>query len=118
PGSSPPPSVPSAGSSRAERDTEDSMLDLTAISRRTLNDQPYDWAEIGGLFSERDAGALADAYPRDHFKTLSGHDGEKQFLYEARNLIGMGAAAASYPAELARPWLDLARDLLAPDYRA
>src|SRR5258705_4931216 len=94
------------------------MLDVSVLSRSTLNDQPYDWAEVGGLFSVRDAAALADSYPRDHFKTLNGHDGEKQFLYEARNLIGMGATAASYPDELSRPWLELARDLQAPDYRA
>ncbi len=70
------------------------------------------------MFSPKGAKALADSYPHDHFKTLSGHDGEKQFLYEARSLIGMGAATAAYGGELGKAWLELAHDLLSPEYRA
>jgi SM-20-related protein len=93
------------------------MLDLTAIARSTLRSEPYAWAEIDGLFSPQGAAALAESYPRDHFKTLSGHDGEKQYHYEARSLIGMGAATAMFGEELGKAWLELARDLPSPEYR-
>jgi SM-20-related protein len=101
---------------KARRATK-TMLDLTAIGRSTLQSEPYAWAEIDGLFSPRGARALAESYPRDHFKTVSGHDGEKQFLYEARSLIGMGAASAAYGEELSQAWLELAHDLLSSEYR-
>jgi hypothetical protein len=94
------------------------MLDVTVISRHDLQSEPYDWAEVDGLFTRQGAAALAAAYPRDHFKTLSGHDGEKQFLYESRSLIGMGATAPSFGDQLAAPWIELARDLLSPEYRS
>jgi SM-20-related protein len=93
------------------------MLDLTPIGRSTLRSEPYAWAEIGGMFSPKGAKALAGSYPRDHFKTLSGHDGEKQYLYEARSLIGMGAATVTYGDELSKAWRELAHDLLSPEYR-
>lgn len=93
------------------------MLDLTRISRTTLESEPYDWAEVGGLLPPRAAAAVARSYPRDHYKTLSGHDGEKQFLYEARSLVAMGARRPSFAAGLAAPWLELAQDLLSPEYR-
>jgi SM-20-related protein len=93
------------------------MLEVTAIARSILQGEPYEWAEIDGLYSPAGARALAETYPRDHFKTLSGHDGEKQYLYEARSLIGMGAAGASYGSALSGAWLELARDLLSPAYR-
>jgi SM-20-related protein len=93
------------------------MLDVSAIARNNLASDPYEWAAIGDLFPRRGATALAESYPRDHFKTLSGHDGEKQFLYEARSLIGMGAAAATHRRELSAAWLELAHDLLSPEYR-
>jgi SM-20-related protein len=99
------------------RRPEKYMLDLTAIARSTLRSEPYAWAEIDGLFSPKGATALAESYPRDHFKTLSGHDGEKQFLYEARALIGMGATTAAHGNELGKAWLELAHDLLSPEYR-
>lgn len=93
------------------------MLDLTQIARRTLSTEPYEWAEVGDLFAPRDAIALAETYPRDHFKTVSRHDGEKAYDYEARALIGMGADTIAYPDELSSAWLALARDLLSPEYR-
>lgn len=94
------------------------MLDVTQISRRTLETEPYSWAAVDGLFSPKDGAALVATYPRDHFKTLSGHDGEKQYLYESRSLLGMGADAPSFPDELSDAWLRLAHDLLSPEYRA
>ena len=93
------------------------MLDLTQIARRSLETQPYSWAEIDDLFSPKDGAALAETYPGDHFKTLNAHDGEKQYLYECRSLLGMGVDTVSYPAELSGAWLKLAHDLLSPEYR-
>lgn len=93
------------------------MIDLTRILGHTLQTQPYAWAEIGDLFSSKDAAALAGSFPGDHFKTIVGYDGEKDYEYEARALVAMGANAASYPEELSEAWLSLARDLLSPAYR-
>jgi Rps23 Pro-64 3,4-dihydroxylase Tpa1-like proline 4-hydroxylase len=93
------------------------MLDVTRISRRTLESDPYAWAEIGDLFAPRDAAELAATYPRDHFKTVRGNDGEKAYDYEARSLLGMGAGAPSHAGELSQAWRALAQDLLSPDYR-
>ncbi len=93
------------------------MLDLTRIAQRTLETEPYSWAEIDGLYSPEDAAALAAEYPRDHFKTLSGNDGEKEYLYEARSLLALGADEASFPRELSPAWRQLANDLVAPGYR-
>lgn len=94
------------------------MLDVTAISRSDLQSEPYWWTEIGGLFDARGGRALAGSYPRDHFKTLSGHDGEKQFLYESRSLLHMGARRPSFASELSPAWQELAGDLVSPGYRA
>ena len=62
------------------------MLDLTRIEQQTLATDPYDWAFVDGLFSPADAEALATTYPRDHFKTVKGYDGEKGYEYEARSI--------------------------------
>ena len=55
---------------------------------------------------------------RDHFKTVSGYGGEKNYEYEARALVVMGSDTVSYPGELSPSWLNLAHDLLSPGYRA
>lgn len=93
------------------------MIDLTQIARHTLQTQPYAWAAVGNLFSPRDAAALAASFPCDHFKTVAGYGGEKDYEYEARALIVMGAGTISYPEELSEDWLGLANDLLSPAYR-
>lgn len=66
------------------------MIDLNRISRTHLETEPYRWASIDKLFSPGDAAALAATFPRDHFKHLAQHDGEKVFAYEIRCLIRMG----------------------------
>lgn len=93
------------------------MIDLTQILQHKLQTQPYDWAEIDNLFSPEDAAALADSFPRDHFKTIVGDDGEKDYEYEARALVAMGANVASHPEELSEAWLSLTHDLLSQAYR-
>ncbi len=94
------------------------MIDLTQIAPHKLQAEPYAWAAVGDLFSPADAAALADTYPFDHFKTVAGHGGEKEYEYEARALIGMGAESLAHPAELSEAWSSLGRDLLSPAYRA
>ncbi len=94
------------------------MIDLTQIARHTLQTQPYAWAEIGNLYSPENAAALAATYPRDHFKTVVGYGGEKDYEYEARELCPMGELTVSHAAELSEAWLSLAHDLLSPAYRA
>lgn len=93
------------------------MINLNRISEHKLETEPYGWARIDGLFSPGDARALAATYPHDHFKRLSAHGGEKDYDYEARSLIRMGADAPSFPGELSAAWRGFAEDLLSPAYR-
>lgn len=44
-------------------------------------------------------------------------DGEKEYEYDARALIPMGANTVSHSEELSAAWIALAHDLLSPDYR-
>ena len=92
------------------------MIDLSQIFRQALQTQPYAWAPIGNLFSPTDGAALAASFPREHFKTIS-YYGERDYEYEARALIAMGADAVSHPEELSEAWLGLAGDLLSAAYR-
>jgi SM-20-related protein len=93
------------------------MIDLTRIRNHALSRDPYDWASIDNLYAPLDAAELAATYPTDHFKTVSGYDGEKGYSYESRCLIGMGSSAASFPDALSPAWRQLADDLLSPGYR-
>lgn len=96
---------------------ESNMINLNRISQHKLETEPYRWAVIDGLFSPGDAAALAATYPHDHFKRLSARGGEKDYEYEARSLIRMGADTASFPGELSKAWRGFAADLLSPAYR-
>lgn len=94
------------------------MIDLTKLTPGALEREPYRWAFVGGLFSPGDAAALARTFPRDHFKTIGGYDGEKGFQYEARSLVGMGAAEPAHAARLSESWRRFASELLSAEYRA
>lgn len=76
------------------------MIDWSALQNASLCREPFEWAGVDNLFRPRDAAALADGHPTDHFKTVEGHDGENGFHYEVRALIAMGAALASNPDRL------------------
>lgn len=93
------------------------MIDLNRISSHTLQSRPFAWAEIDRLYSSEDAAALAATYPLDGFKTVSGYGGEKNYEYEARSLIHMGASAPTAPEELSEAWASLARTLCSVTYR-
>ncbi|HEX7678551.1 MAG TPA: 2OG-Fe(II) oxygenase, partial [Thermoanaerobaculia bacterium] len=94
------------------------MIDWTRISQHKLETEPYRWAVINQLFSTADAAALAATFPRDHFKRLADYAGEKDFEYEARELIGMGESSTSRPERLSAAWRRLAGDFLSNEYRA
>ncbi len=93
------------------------ILDLSALLHGALNTQPFQWAEIGNLYSPQDAAALAATYPHDHFKTVQGYGGEKDYCYEARALLPMGSDIIAHEAELSEAWRRLARDLCSAGYR-
>jgi hypothetical protein len=93
------------------------MIDLTQLAPQALSSQPYRWAFVDRLFSPADAQALVASFPRDHFKTVAGYDGEKGYHYEARSLVAMGAQVPTLPEFLHPAWQRLAEDLLSPAYR-
>src|SRR4029079_5411498 len=93
------------------------MIDLTQFKQQRLSAEPYRWALVDQLFAPADARALVETFPRDHFKTVQGYDGEKGYQYEARSLIAMGAAAPAQDECLRPAWRTLAQDLLSVDYR-
>lgn len=93
------------------------MIDLEAITRHSLQSHPFRWAEIGNLYQRDDAAALAATYPVDHFKVVQGYGGEKDYEYEARQLIAMGTGALVNPQNLSPQWTRLAQALRSPAYR-
>jgi len=93
------------------------MIDLTRLTPQALESEPYRWAFVDRLFSLADCAELVKTFPRDHFKTVGGYDGEKGYQYEARSLIAMGADSPTYPQSLSPAWQRLANDLLSRDYR-
>jgi hypothetical protein len=94
------------------------MIDLARIERGPLRTEPYRWAEIDDLFAPADAAALAREFPRDRFKRLADYGGEKDFEYEARPLIGMGADSVALAHGLSPAWQGLAQEFLSTSYRA
>ncbi len=93
------------------------MIDLNRLKPEALSHEPYRWAFIDHLFSPADCPALVKTFPRDHFKTVEGYDGEKGYQYEARSLIAMGEQSPTRAQCLSRAWKHLAEDLLSPAYR-
>ena len=94
------------------------MIDLQRVADTRLETEPFSWAKLDRLFAPADAAELARTFPRDHFKTVSSYDGEKQYHYEARSLVSMGADSPSYPEELSDAWRRLAAELVSPPYRS
>src|SRR5258707_6131955 len=93
------------------------MIDWDRFAREPLQTHPYHWAVIDRLSEPADAATLAKTFPRDHFKRLSDYGGEKDFEYESRELIGMGASGISRADSLSGAWRALASDLLSREYR-
>ncbi len=97
--------------------TSTRVMDLVQIRAQQMESEPYAWARITNLFTPEDSGALAATFPTDNFKTVTGYGGEKDYAYEARSLIAMGATKVANAHELSAAWLALARDFLSRDYR-
>src|SRR5215510_37628 len=93
------------------------MIDLTQFKEQRLSAEPYRWALVDRLFSPADARDLVETFPRDHFKTVKGYDGEKGYEYDARSLIHMGADKPTQAQSLSTTWRRLAEALLSPAYR-
>jgi SM-20-related protein len=94
------------------------VIDLNRISRSHLETEPYQWAAVSELFAAADAAALAATFPRDHFKRVADHAGEKKHEYQVRSLIRMSAQSISGEKQLSHAWQALAHDLLSPAYRS
>jgi len=94
------------------------MIELTQLTPQALASEPYRWAFIDQVFSPADCETLVKTFPRDHFKTVGGYDGEKGYQYEARSLISMGAHTPARAECLSPAWQRLAAELLSVAYRA
>lgn len=93
------------------------MLDLTRLNQQPLHKQPFHWGQINGLYSAEDAAALASTYPHDAFKRVYGYGGEKDYEYQARQLVEMGTGRIVHEQGLSPAWRQLAQELIAPAYR-
>jgi SM-20-related protein len=94
------------------------LINLERIRQHRLESDPYGWAVIRNLYDADNAARLAETYPCDHFKLVAARGGEKDYEYEARALIGMGADVITNSEELSDAWRALAIDLLSREYRA
>ena len=92
------------------------MINLSRIEEQKLATEPFEWACANDVFSSRDALSLVDTFPRDGYKTVKGHDGERGWEYQSRALIHLDANTFS-PEGLSEPWRELAADLLSSGYR-
>jgi Rps23 Pro-64 3,4-dihydroxylase Tpa1-like proline 4-hydroxylase len=94
------------------------IIDVNRISQARLQTEPFRWAAVSQLFTAADAAALAATFPRDHFKRVADHAGEKKHEYEVRSLIRMSATSVSEEKQLSGAWQALAHDFLSPSYRS
>ena len=100
-----------------DRAKGDPMIKLQDVAAAKLQSEPYQWAAIDGLYSPHDGLALAETFPVDHYKRVEAYGGEKDYAYDARLLIGMGARTIAYREHLSDAWQRLADDLRSPEYR-
>ncbi len=103
---------------KSRRTRRPHLIDFTRITQQSLATDPYEYTFVNNLFASRAAQALATSYPRDHFRLVKGHDGEKGYEYHARSLIGMGADLPAFADGLSAAWQQLAEELLSGAYRA
>src|SRR5262249_7409488 len=94
------------------------MLNLSRLIGHQLETYPFQWAMVDGVFSPSDAKGISESYPTDHFKVVTGYDGEKGYEYHARSLIHMNAREATHADRLSPAWRQYATDLLSAEYRA
>jgi hypothetical protein len=97
--------------------TEPPILDVGSILRATGHEVPFQWAEIDGLFAADDAARLTSSYPTEGFSRIAGYGGEKDYEYDARELVPMGSDRTSAAESLDPAWLALATSLRSEPYR-
>jgi hypothetical protein len=93
------------------------MIDLDRIIDSQLHSEPFRLGTVDRLYSSDDAASLMATYPRDHFRLISAYGGEKDYEYEARPLIAMGASDIEFESDLSSAWQSFAKALLSPAYR-
>ena len=92
-------------------------LQLRALFQGHLQTHPFAWASISDVFTSDAAGVLSDSFPHDHFMSVCASGGEKDYSYEARELVPFGKSATSHAAALHPAWQAFVFDLLTPAYR-
>lgn len=93
------------------------LLKIGRICNDGMRTTPYRWGRFDKIFTETDGQMLAQQFPIDRYREVTGYDGEKSYRYAARSLIHMGASVPTALASLSRAWLALALDLLSDEYR-
>lgn len=100
-------------------------LDLEALASARLNPDPAPWAAYDNVFQEH---VLSAAFPVNHFqehtqRTLlealgkQGTEAWYQHNVETRPLLELGRKEVHEPEGLSEAWLEVANDLLSPEYR-
>lgn len=94
----------------------DSVLQLEALSRAALRQEPYTHAVIDELFDADRARALAATFPTDHYRIVSG-GAEKLYRYDARPFVAFGRDEVVFAGNLSPEWQALGKQLASPEYR-
>lgn len=100
-------------------------LNLGALASAQLSEEPCPWASYEGVFQPH---VLTAKFPTDHFDFHSqrrllealgkkGSEAWYQHNVETRPLLELGAEEPFEPGGLDAPWLEVASDLLSPEYR-
>lgn len=100
-------------------------LNLGALASAELTEKPCPWALYQDVFQPH---VLTAKFPTDHFDCHSqrrllealgkrGSEAWYQHNVETRPLLELGAQEPFAPEGLDEPWLDVAADLLSPEYR-
>ena len=90
---------------------------FAALARTPLRETPYRFVLVEGLVPRRALRELSRTYPLDNFKLVEDFAGEKDYSYEARELIPMHGSSVAHPTALSSSWKRLGRELLSAEYR-
>ncbi|WP_327327082.1 2OG-Fe(II) oxygenase [Streptomyces sp. NBC_01210] len=98
------------------------VLDLGAIERAELHQDPYQYAVIPRSFGDDTAArGLCDEFTVDGFvrsERQTGSGGGKQYLMNSRTIIKDGQAGRNGTVDLSDRWRWLIEELLSDEYRA
>lgn len=89
------------------------MLDLAAIEKATVHDEPWRWAVVDGVFSSNEeALALTREFPVDGFRWFFSGSGAKRYRYWGRLLVEPGATTLASRSDLTPRWQAFVEDVL------